>query len=135
MVRAAVIALALLVVSIPRAAAQDEGDMQILASAATKVAAKLDAYVMLHADASKMTEKDLVIRLREGDPGLLSEFDDFALRPRVAGENSSILVCDKEADRALLEDAGCSAISDLHLWKESKPCDFQLDLEAVCRGQ
>lgn len=126
------VALALVVVA-ACATASGEADMQQMASAATKVARQLDAYVFGHPDAAALTSGDLAAEMRRQDAELMATLDDYQVRFRVVGENSSMLVCAKDGSRALLEDAGCSAISDLHQWDgPPAPCEFSLDLSVVC---
>lgn len=120
------------------AIAYEESDMQKAASATTKIAAKLDAYVFGNpAAASKMSEAELLEAIRAQDANLLSELEAYTIRVRVIGENSSVLVCDKAEPRALIEDAGCSAISDRQWWQpgQQRPCEFELDLRATCSVQ
>jgi hypothetical protein len=117
------------------AAAFDEAEMQPLASAVTKIAAKLDALVFANPEAQGMTEAELRAALQQQDSKLMSILDDYTVRFRVNGENSSVLVCSADGKTTLVEDAGCSARSDRQVWHQADPCDFALDLSSVCAAQ
>ena len=115
------------------ATAYDEAEMQRMASAATKVARQLDAYIFAYPEAAELPPEKLVDVITGRDAELMAALDQYHVQFRAMGENSSVLICSKDGSRALLEDAGCSAISDLHEWDGAAlPCEFSLDLEKVC---
>lgn len=109
-------------------------EMLIKASALTKVATALEAYVRFGDATQELSETELLNLATSHDPDLLTPFQDYVLRARRVGNFSSILMCSKDAQTALLEDAGCSSQFDEHLWERSPqlPCDFQLDLAKTC---
>ncbi len=109
-------------------------EMLIKASALTKVAAALEASVRFGNATPDLSETELLNYATSHDPDLLTPFQDYALRARRVGNLSSVLMCSKDAQTALLEDAGCSPKFDEHLWERSPqlPCAFQLDLAKAC---
>ena len=118
------------------ATAYDEAEMQQMASAVTKVARQLDAYIFAYPESAELPSEKLVDVIKSRDAQLMAALDQYRVRFRAVGENSSVLICSKDGSRALLEDAGCSATSDLHEWDGAAlPCEFSLDLEKVCAPQ
>lgn len=80
----------------------------------------------------------LVNEAVKDNPDLLSSLNDYFVTARQDGRVSSVLMCDAERQRAIAEDAGCtSARLDGRLWIEQAdaPCEFQLDLAAICQGR
>ena len=109
-------------------------EMLIKASALTKVASALEAAVRFGDAPPGLSETELLRRATSHDPDLLVPFHDYVLRARRAGNLSSVLMCSKDGNTALLEDAGCSPRFDEHLWQRAPqlPCAFQLDLAKTC---
>lgn len=113
---------------------QDDEALLIKASALTKVAAAVDSVIRYKDAPMEIPEADLLRMATEHDPELLTPFQGLKIRVRRSGPNSSVLVCSAEGTRGLIEDAGCTARSDEHLWRRqpNAECRFHLDLEAVC---
>lgn len=113
----------------------DDELLLIKASALTKVAAAVDSAIR-YKDAPMGVEAELLRLATEHDPELLAPFQGLKLRVRRSGANSSVLVCSADETRGLIEDAGCTARSDEHLWRRqpSAECRFHLDLDAVCNA-
>ncbi len=109
-------------------------EMLIRASALTKVATALEAAVRFGDTPEDLSEVELLRRATAHDPDLLTPFQDYSLRARRAGIFSSVLMCSKDGNAALLEDAGCTPKFDEHLWERSPQllCVFQLDLAKTC---
>ena len=108
--------------------------MLIMASAMTKLAAAVEAEVRFGDVPEEIAEADLLVRSTAHDPELLAPFAGYRIRVRRLGSFSSVLMCSGDGSTALLEDAGCTARFDGHLWQQSPslPCTFQLDLPKVC---
>jgi hypothetical protein len=109
-------------------------EMFVKASALTKVASALEAFVRFGDAPENLLESELLRRATADDPSLLVPFENLAIRARRTGPLSSVLVCTKDRREGLLEDAGCTGKFDEHLWQRTPrpPCDFQLDLPQVC---
>jgi len=63
---------------------------------------------------------------------MLTPFQGYVLRVRRAGMRTSALTCSGDGRIGLIEDSGCRARSDIHLWKRPSPapCEFRMDLAA-----
>ena len=111
-----------------------DDELLIKASALTKVAAALESAVKFKDAPPQLSEAELLHYATTHDPDLLQPFQGYVLRARRVGDMTSVLLCTKDGQSALIEDSGCTARSDLHLWDRSPPvtCVFQLDLAAVC---
>lgn len=110
-------------------------EMLIAASALTKLAIAVDGTARYGKLPDTVSDQDLLALVTVDDPALLSPLTKFQVRVRRQGLNSEVLLCTPDAAIALLEDAGCTAASDLHHWKTlpRPPCDFTLKLDEVCR--
>lgn len=109
--------------------------MLIAASALTKVAIAVDATVRF-GDLPDATSNDQLLSLATADdPELLAPFATFRVLARQQGADSEVLLCTADSNFALIEDAGCTASSDLHHWKQSPlpPCAFAIDLATICQ--
>jgi len=109
-------------------------EMLINASALTKVAAAVESAVKFRDAPASLTEAELLSFATAHDPEMLEPFRGYSVRPRRVGMDTSVLLCTADNKIGLLEDAGCSAESDAHLWKRSPSpsCDFHLNLTQVC---
>lgn len=90
-----------------------EREMNYLASALTKVSAAVDATVRFRPPPAAASEAEMLQASTAHDPGLLRPFADYILRVQRSGRASAVLVCDRAAKTALLEDAGCTARADV----------------------
>jgi hypothetical protein len=113
----------------------DESTMLPLAAALTKLSRAVDAAVRYDSGAAALPEQELLKSSTAHDPSLLEPFAEYAVGLSVRTPDSSVLVCTKDRSRGLLEDAGCTAPLDRHLWQAPEPlaCRPVLDLAAVCR--
>lgn len=112
-------------------------EMLSAASALTKVAFAVDGATRYGDLPDGATDDELLARATEDDPDLLRPFAQYRVLVRRQGTNSEVLLCTADLTKALIEDAGCSAPSDVHHWKTLPlpPCAFVLNLEAVCQGK
>lgn len=111
-----------------------EREMNYLASALTKVSAAVDATVRYRRTADGLPEAELLRFSTAHDPALLKPFDGLTVRVLRDGRDSAVLVCESRADKALLEDAGCTAKLDQHRWSNggTNRCEFTIDIKKVC---
>jgi hypothetical protein len=109
-------------------------EMLIKASALTKVAKAVASAVEFRDAPAHLSEGELLRFAAQHDPEMLEPFRDYVLRVRRAGNATSVLLCSHDRRTGLIEDSGCSAKVDVHLWRRSPrpPCEFQLDLAATC---
>ena len=112
----------------------DREEMLVKASALTKVARAVASAVQFKDAPASLSEEELLRFATQHDPEMLEPFRDYAVRARRVGMASSVLMCTKDRRTGLIEDSGCSARSDAHLWDRIPrvPCEFQLNLDQVC---
>ncbi|MEX2163167.1 MAG: hypothetical protein WD823_02835 [Sulfuricaulis sp.] len=118
-------------------ATSEEEVMQPLAAALTKVSNVVEVTLRYEQLSMDISEQDLLFLATKHDRGLLVPFENYSLRVSTADKHAVVLVCTKDASRGLLEDAGCSAAMDRHLWQlqPSNRCQFTLDVKLVCAHQ
>jgi hypothetical protein len=118
--------------SVSRAAEAEK--MYILGSALTKLSASVEATVRYENPPVGIGDAELLALATKHDPGLMAPFADNKVQVLRESEHAILLVCDKEGRVGLLEDAGCSAPMDNHLWNGDppKPCKFTIDIKVVC---
>ena len=111
-----------------------EQEMNYLASALTKVSAAVDATVRYRRSADGLAEAELLRLSTAHDPALMKPFGGLTVRVLRDGRDSAVLVCEPQAGKALLEDAGCTAKLDQHRWNSggTDRCEFTLDVKKVC---
>jgi len=116
--------------------ANDE-EMYRLASALTKLSAAVEATVRYENPPAGISEEELLRLATQHDPVLLKPFESYFVRVLSRDRHAIVLVCTKDKVRGLLEDAGCSARLDVHLWQAQPPksCNFTVKVEDVCAAQ
>ncbi|MDV6317212.1 hypothetical protein [Idiomarina sp. HP20-50] len=110
----------------------DPEKMYDIASDLKDLAAGVDALVKFD-NGKNLTKSELLLKAVNHDSSRLEIFTGYDLQLKIEGENSSVLLC--EGNRAIIEDSGCSAKSDIHHWKNDSvmACEFTLDLTKVCK--
>ncbi len=110
-----------------------EESMLMEASRLTKLSSAVEATVRYEADVHTLSETEILQQATAHDITLLSSFQHRLLRVKVENRHALVLVCTKDGHRGLIEDAGCSAAADKHLWMSpSAPCEFTLQVTEVC---
>lgn len=114
-----------------------DSEMLIAASALTKLAIAVDGTTRYGKVPATASGEDLLALATADDPALLQPLARFRIKVRRQGLNSAVLLCSPDASVALLEDAGCTAASDLPHWRTQPqpPCDFALNLDEVCQAR
>ena len=117
--------------------ANEAETMYTLASNLTKLSAAMESAVAHKHPPAGLTEEQLLVFATKHDPSLLEPFSNYQVKVVHDTQHALVLVCTKNGQRALLEDASCTSKLDKHLWNENppKPCEFTLALEAACAGQ
>jgi hypothetical protein len=117
------------------ATSHTERELNFTASALTKVSAAVDSTVRYTQVLDQTTSAELLALSTEHDPELMEPFKNFRVLVRRVGPYSEVLVCEPDGSRGLLEDAGCTAKLDKHLWRDDPPalCQFTLELEVLCK--
>jgi hypothetical protein len=108
--------------------------MYELGSALTMLSAAVEAEVRYGDLPADISDEELIRRATKHDPGLVAPFSGYALRVARENRHAVVLVCTKDRRAALLEDAGCSAAMDRHLWDSAPatPCEFTVRVGEVC---
>lgn len=106
--------------------------MYIKASALTKLSAAVEATVRYENPPANLSDRDLLILSTQDDPTLLEPFTGDVLKVSRDFNHAIVLVCSSESNQALLEDAGCTAKLDNHLWQQNLLCQFTLKAETMC---
>jgi len=111
-----------------------EQEMMTTAVALTKVSAAAEANLRYGPPSEMFSDEEFLIRSVAHDPTLLPPFSEYQIRATRQENHAAILVCSKDGSTALLEDAGCTAVMDIHRWKEhpGKPCTFTVNLAELC---
>ncbi|QTA83682.1 Uncharacterized protein dnl_60960 [Desulfonema limicola] len=111
----------------------DEKTMYTLSSSLTKLSAAVESTVRYKKPPAGINDQDLLNLAVKHDPKLLEPFKEYKLRVLQKNKHAVVLVCSKDGKKGLLEDAGCSAAMDKHLWQSSSSCKFTLDPDEVCK--
>jgi hypothetical protein len=114
----------------------DETEMYSLASLLTKLVTTVESTVRYKKPAPELSDEELLILATLHDPGLLEPFTDYyTLKVFQQSRHAIVLVCTKDGSQGLLEDVGCSAKMDKHLWQYQPllPCEFTLTVEDICQ--
>jgi len=130
----AVCAIALSATSCLHATPPDNEEMFGLAGALTKVSAMVHTTVRYKNPPPDLTDNNLLSLATSPNPKLLDRFNGYVLKARQSGGHSSVLLCDAQGETALVEDAGCTSKSDIHLWEThpGHPCAYVLNLQDTC---
>lgn len=131
---AVAITLKVLVLTACPAPGADPDEMYALASSVMDVSSAVQTYARYGGAPEGLQGPDLVARATAHNPAKLEGLKGYYVTARRVGEWTSVLVCDAEGGNARLEDAACTMPLDAHVWQDrgDAPCDFVLDLEAVC---
>lgn len=128
-------AVAFVFASCLHAAQPDQEQLLGLADTLTKLSAPVHTTVRYKNPASDLADRALLEAAVMHNPRLLSALDGFVLKARQdEAKNSSVLLCDEKGEIAYVEDAGCtSKLDELILnTHPNHPCDYVLDLTAIC---
>jgi hypothetical protein len=106
--------------------------MYIKASALTKLSAAVEGTVRYQSPPDTLSDQELLKLSTEDDPSLLEPFTGYVLKVNREFNHAIVLVCNSDGTRGLLEDAGCTAAMDNHLWQKNVPCTFTLRSDVVC---
>ena len=113
----------------------DPEEMYTKASALTKLTAAVQAFVRYDDPSDSLSEREILRLATKHDPDLLSGMSPYALKVRRQERNASVLMCTADGTQGLLEDVGCTAPLDKHLWQSpsAEPCTFTLRISEICR--
>lgn len=114
--------------------ARDDETMLILARQLVVLTAAVHGYVRYEQAKPGLSDREILANATKHDPALLPRFSDYVLRVRQDDRNASVLLCTRDGKRGLIEDVGCTAEPDRHLWKmpAAQPCEFTARIREVC---
>ena len=114
--------------------APNEEAMLIKASALTKLSAAAESAVRYKKTPEDLADRALLQWATTHDPSLLAPFSTYTLRVLRQERHAVVLMCTEDGMIALIEDAGCTAASDRHRWRDTPgaPCEFTIDPRSVC---
>lgn len=118
--------------SIPKSE-KDNELMYIKASALTKLSAAVETTVSLDMPDESVSDEEIFKTSTEDDPSLLDPFAGYLLKINRDSGHAVILMCTSDGKVGLLEDAGCTAKMDEHLWQKRNNCQFTLSAASLCR--
>lgn len=107
-------------------------EMYIKASALTKLSSAVEATVHYESPPDYLNDQELLKLSTEDDPSLLEPFDGYVLKINREFNHAIVLVCNVDGTQGLLEDAGCTAAMDNHLWQKKASCKFTIRSDVTC---
>ncbi|MGZ5026156.1 MAG: hypothetical protein ACXWE9_02975 [Methylobacter sp.] len=117
----------------PIAAVPDAKERGRLSTKMVNLSSAVDTYFADLAEAPIDSDADILDKAIRHDPRLLApEFEPYLLKVQYQKSYAVLLLCSKNGDRAIMEDAGCSARLDRQVTK-SAPCEFTLVVKQSCQ--
>ena len=114
----------------------DSESMYVTASALTKLSASVESTVRYKNPPDSISDDGLLKMATDHDPSLLGLFEGYKLKVLREERHASVLVCSGDATLGLLEDLGCTAALDKHLWQaEGSPCTFTMSPAKACASE
>lgn len=108
-------------------------EMYIAASALTKLSASVESTVRYKNPPENISDEELLQLATEHDPSLMTPFSGYTVRVLREDRHAVVLVCSEDGTLGLLEDIGCTAAMDKHLWQvEGSDCNFTLTSSSAC---
>ena len=79
------------------------------------------------------SDGEILIEATQHDKRLLApEFQPYTLKIQYQNPYAVLLLCDKDSNQAIMEDAGCTAPLDRQI-RDNKPCEFTLQVKPGCQ--
>ncbi|WP_428025921.1 hypothetical protein [Arcobacter sp.] len=79
-------------------------------------------------------EEELYSFISKKFPNEMDNFSQYSIRMKNDNGIAVVLMCNKEKTKALIEDAVCKAeVEGYDLYTKELPCEFQLNIEEVCK--
>jgi hypothetical protein len=106
------------------------------ASALTKLSSAMESLIRYGQPQPGLDDATLLAEGTREDPALMTPFAGFKVRVLNKDRHAVVLVCTKDGQRALLEDAGCTGKMDVHHWElAAAPCEFSVSVANACGGR
>lgn len=136
MIGKGLVVVALILFTMPGCAISngEEETMYQLAAPLTKLSAAVESAVRYKNASPNLSDDELIDLATRHDKSLLTPFVGYRVRARADGRHGIVMVCTREGERGLLEDIGCTAKLDRHLWQEvpARPCRFTITARSAC---
>jgi len=117
----------------PTVAAPDAKERGRLSTKMVNLSSAVDTYFADLAEAPIDSDASILQSATRHDPRLLApEFEPYLLKVQYQKSYAVLLLCSKDASRAIMEDAGCSARLDRQL-THTAPCEFTLLVKQGCQ--
>jgi hypothetical protein len=117
----------------PIAAAPDAKQRGRLSTKMVNLSSAVDTYFADLAEAPIDSDADILEKATRHDSRLLApEFEPYLLKVQYQKSYAVLLLCSKSGDRAIMEDAGCSARLDRQI-TQAAPCEFTLVVKQSCQ--
>lgn len=117
----------------PIVAAPDANERGRLSTKMVNLSSAVDTYFSDLAEAPIESDAAILQKATRHDPRLLApEFEPYLLKVQYQKSYAVLLLCSKDAGRAIMEDAGCSARLDRQVTHVA-PCEFTLLVKKSCQ--
>jgi hypothetical protein len=117
------------------AAAPDAEERGILSTKMVNLSSAVDVYFENLPEAPLDADDIILKNATRHDPSLLAqEFQPYMLKTQYQNPYAVLLLCSKDGQRAIMEDAGCSARLDRQVTDDA-PCKFTLVVKHNCQVQ
>ncbi len=132
--RVVLISICLILVGCRDSSADPREEMLTLASAVTKLSNVVESTCRYKNPPENTRDANLITLSTRHDPSLVYPFGGYTLRAKCESNHGVVLVCNKEATRALIEDSACTSKLDIHHWEQPNPtpCVFTMPVAIMC---
>jgi len=117
----------------PLAAAPDAEARGLLSTKMVNLSSAVDTYFADLSAAPTESDATILQNATRHDVRLLApEFEPYLLKIQFQNPYAVLLLCSKDGNRAIMEDAGCSARLDRQVMNDA-PCEFTLHISKGCQ--
>lgn len=118
----------------PLSAAPDDKERGILSTKMVNLSSAVNTYFSGLSEAPQEATDEILKTATRRDPRLLApEFEPYTLQVQYQNPYAILLLCSKDGQHAIMEDAGCSARLDRQVTGEA-PCEFTLQVSERCES-
>lgn len=117
----------------PIAATPNAKERGLLSTKMVNLSSAVDTYFADLSGAPTNSDAIILQNATRHDPRLLAtEFEPYLLKVRYQNPYAVLLLCDKDGNQSIMEDAGCSARLDRQVTGVA-PCEFTLLVNQGCQ--
>lgn len=111
----------------------DDEERGRLSTKIVNLSSAIDVYFTNLPEAPTEYDESVLRNATQHDSSLLAtEFEPYLLKVQYQAPYAVLLLCSKDGQAALMEDAGCSARLDRQVINEA-PCEFTLQVSEECQ--